>query len=660
MHLFIPLIVLLLAHCSIAAFSPVFPPTSSLSFSRTGTAVSLAQNSDGTWVAFNSTQPRITTRGLYLEEQVTNLCENFNAAPTDLTGVITRNNTSISLADDTPALTAAGFGPALSSFVDLNGARVKVMNGKVLEIDASDSTSSKAYVIQGANKVPGTFVYSVYARKVSGSSNKFVKMGLDNQDGAEVYSNLTTYVRMTGRIELTGTGRAIYIKVDGGAVGRFILNQFEQVFDNDTTTSSPIVVSGANATRGADVATITLPSNSYKRVFITPFRNPPIVRSRPANNRLVLQAELKEPWYASYIQNISLVDDESELPFTNQTIFVNTAFTRRWRGQPMDRSSLQQTFRDDFNRDTITDKTGSGPWYSQVTHSSIGDAYFYQKSRSNDSYAVVDGHLRCRGYTNSNDRWQSCIVQTVNASGYGHQQKYGVWEMRGKVPAGDGVWPAFWPYSVFRYTRPDSPRGEFDIFEFYTDGGTTNRQIHCALNLWKMQDGDYNPEDYDDGHIAKSSIVDLGIDITLDYHTFAGEITPDWIIWYVDNIEVTRIRAFKEWQENMYQQLCLQLRTGFKAQTPGPIDFLVDYVTTYQRVVPSTTSSSGTPTSSSGTPTSTSNAGTTATTSADTTDAPSSSTSSPTTSAPSTGAESTSHVLFPCFSLLMLSFCLFL
>lgn len=110
---------------------------------------------------------------------------------------------------------------------------------------------------------------------------------------------------------------------------------------------------------------------------------------------------------------------------------------------------------------------------------------------------------------------------------------YGKLEARIKVPAGEGVWPAFWLLSTDHLTpeaphlpQPsstdeDDPRlvnrsGEIDIMEFY---GSNPGNVEGTVHTYR---GDYN------GEVVVQNASEA-------FHTYGVEITPTAITWRVDN-----------------------------------------------------------------------------------------------------------------------------
>lgn len=110
--------------------------------------------------------------------------------------------------------------------------------------------------------------------------------------------------------------------------------------------------------------------------------------------------------------------------------------------------------------------------------------------------------------------------------------KYGRFEMRAKLPSGQGSWPAFWMMptdSVYG----DWPRsGEIDIMEAVNlkvkgADGVTESNVHGTLHYGKAWPNNTNS--------GKNYMLPEGKNPADDFHTYAVEWQQGEIRWYVDN-----------------------------------------------------------------------------------------------------------------------------
>lgn len=157
--------------------------------------------------------------------------------------------------------------------------------------------------------------------------------------------------------------------------------------------------------------------------------------------------------------------------------------------------------------------------------------------------------------------------------------QYGWIEARLKVPAGAGLWPAFWMLgSNFNGSNwPDC--GELDIMEYIGREpdlimGTMHGPGYSGvLGLTKWNRQDFNIAD--------------------DFHTYAVEWNKDEISWFFDGVRYSTYTRSdigdKEWVFDQPFFIILNLAVG--GQLPGvvspttafPAQLLVDYVRVYQR-----------------------------------------------------------------------------
>ena len=128
---------------------------------------------------------------------------------------------------------------------------------------------------------------------------------------------------------------------------------------------------------------------------------------------------------------------------------------------------------------------------------------------------VADGFLQltARNERKFGKAYTGALVQAGGIRG-GRSQTfsflYGYAEARIRVPAGQGLWPAFWLMPA-SYTDAN---GEIDI----VDNGTGNPNVlHGGALANKRQDQHQYAHELDPG-----------------FHTFAVDWEPDQIIWYVD------------------------------------------------------------------------------------------------------------------------------
>ncbi len=245
-----------------------------------------------------------------------------------------------------------------------------------------------------------------------------------------------------------------------------------------------------------------------------------------------------------------------------------------------DQDGWHLLFRDEFEGNALdTDKWQRCYWWDDqgCTIASNGELEWYLPG----NVQVVDGKLRLAArpeqtvtpggetyaYTSGMVTTGRPTYDRTVPANFAFQ--YGYAEIRAKIPAGQGLWPAFW---LLPETHRATP--EIDVLEIL---GHEPNKLYMFLHNTNEQG-----EDFADG----TSVT--GPDFSADWHTFAIDWSPNALIWYVDGEEYFRIdEAGLIPATPMY--LILNLAVG--GEWPGPPDettrlpahFEVDYVRVWTR-----------------------------------------------------------------------------
>ncbi len=146
-----------------------------------------------------------------------------------------------------------------------------------------------------------------------------------------------------------------------------------------------------------------------------------------------------------------------------------------------------------------------------------------------DSIEGSDGY----GETLTTLPYSSARLRTLNKGDW----KYGRFEIRAKLPAGQGTWPAIWMLPTDYVYGGWAASGEIDIMEAvnlnttYQDDGATKieNRVHGTLHYGKAWPNNvYSGDAYDFGDETISPVD--------DFHTYAIEWEQDEIRWYVDDV----------------------------------------------------------------------------------------------------------------------------
>jgi beta-glucanase (GH16 family) len=177
----------------------------------------------------------------------------------------------------------------------------------------------------------------------------------------------------------------------------------------------------------------------------------------------------------------------------------------------------------------------------------------------------------------------SARIQTKNQ----YQFQYGRVEARIKVPAGQGLWPAFWMMGadIDKVQWPQC--GELDIME---NIGKEPDKVHGTL---------HGPGYSGAEGLTAAYTLPGGAHFSDDFHRFAIEWEPGVTRFYVDDKlfetqSASSLPAGKQWAFDHPFFLLLNLAVGGywpgdpNAETQFPATMLVDYVRVYKSVAPAT------------------------------------------------------------------------
>jgi hypothetical protein len=151
--------------------------------------------------------------------------------------------------------------------------------------------------------------------------------------------------------------------------------------------------------------------------------------------------------------------------------------------------------------------------------------------------------------------------------------RYGLFELRFKVPEGQGIWPAFW---LFGQNNKD----EIDFFEMK---GEKNNQVHVDIHC---------PDNCDRYYYHWYKKVNWGGWVKLNEYLQDGynTITVIWekgqINWYINGTPISRFYGELQTVMNIILNNSIArdngpFSPGPNADTKFPADFSVDYVRVY-------------------------------------------------------------------------------
>ena len=227
------------------------------------------------------------------------------------------------------------------------------------------------------------------------------------------------------------------------------------------------------------------------------------------------------------------------------------------------------TWRDEFNG-----SDGLKQWRVQVGGWDLQQLQWYDANAlSLDGH----GHLVITASHNSAGHlcwYGSCRYSSGRIDTYGiFSQTYGRFEARIKLPAGRGLWPAFWLEGA-NVGQVASP-GEIDVIE---TNGHNSELVQSFAHL------------YDNRYKAFS--LKLPKPLSAGYHVYRIDWTPKGITLFVDGRAYGHLNAYAGWPFNHPFFIIINLAVG--GIWPGPPDsntrfpahMLVDWVRVYREVAP--------------------------------------------------------------------------
>jgi beta-glucanase (GH16 family) len=235
----------------------------------------------------------------------------------------------------------------------------------------------------------------------------------------------------------------------------------------------------------------------------------------------------------------------------------------------------QLVWSDEFNQDGLPD---TAKWGYDVGYIANKEKQYYTQSRLENG-RVEDGNLVIEARKES---WEGYDYTSARLVTRGKQTwTYGRFEIRAKVPSGNGTWPAIWMLGTNIREAGWPTCGEIDIMEYVGyDPNIVHANVHTKA---------YN----------HSIGTNKGDKIELEkpwenFHVYAIEWFDDRIDFFVDDVKYFSFAKESDqdpavWPFNQPQYLLLNLAIGGNwGGTKGiddnlfPHKFYVDYVRVYE------------------------------------------------------------------------------
>ncbi|HSP23944.1 MAG TPA: glycoside hydrolase family 16 protein, partial [Saliniramus sp.] len=218
------------------------------------------------------------------------------------------------------------------------------------------------------------------------------------------------------------------------------------------------------------------------------------------------------------------------------------------------------------------------PWGSRTNESNVEEQYYIDTRPGRDAaeimalepFRVEDGILSIRA-----DVVPESLREKADGHPYAagllttfrsHAFTYGYFEMRARLPAGRGLWPAFWLLPVEIAWPP-----EIDVMEVL---GHDTRSLHVTLHTGQGEDQ------------TKQGREVPTPDMSEDFHVFGVAWTATEVTWFFDGKEVFSAPT----PDDMHQPKYLLVNLAVGGEWPGspdettmfPASFEIDWIRVWQ------------------------------------------------------------------------------
>ena len=238
-----------------------------------------------------------------------------------------------------------------------------------------------------------------------------------------------------------------------------------------------------------------------------------------------------------------------------------------------DRAGARLTFDDEFTRFEHS-PDGSVGWMTRYTHGRTmhDELEFYSDaSVGADPFRLEDGALVITARLAANPAGLPYVSGAITTYPR-FAQRYGYFEMRARLPAGRGLWPAFWLLPADRSWPP-----EIDVLEVL---GQAPRTLYVSTH---SKVGGPN--------VGATQAVDVA-DVSTAFHRYGVNWTASRLTWCIDGRQVADAATPADLDVPMF--LLVNLAVGGPGSWPGapdattrfPAEMRVDYVRAYAAEAP--------------------------------------------------------------------------
>jgi len=244
----------------------------------------------------------------------------------------------------------------------------------------------------------------------------------------------------------------------------------------------------------------------------------------------------------------------------------------------IDPASLKLTFDDEFNNLSSSPDGSSGTWTTvypfggetaRTLPANHEAEYYSDPSVGENPFSVNNGVLTISATpaaSGSNPYglpYDSGVISTHDS----FAQQYGYFEMRAQLPAGAGLWPAFW-----MIPKNDTYSSELDVLEQL---GNDTKTIYQTAHDWAG------------GDAATGQKISTVTDTSAGFHTYGVDWEPDTTTFYEDGKALGSVTTPASMKTPMI--MMANLAVGGAGSWPGapdgstkfPAQMQIDYVRAY-------------------------------------------------------------------------------
>jgi beta-glucanase (GH16 family) len=256
----------------------------------------------------------------------------------------------------------------------------------------------------------------------------------------------------------------------------------------------------------------------------------------------------------------------------------------------LDRSNLTPTFVDNFDKLSLNLEGSSSPgtWRTNFGYGGLnsftlannGELEVYvdpqfagtkSTSLNINPFQLRDGKLDIVAQPLKQDErqfaWGRAYSSGLLTSKGAFSQKYGLFEIRARMPKGKGLWPAFWLLPVSNTWPP-----ELDVMEIL---GNNPQKLYVS---WHSKVGEK--------HDSLTKAIDIP-DSSEGFHTYSVFWTKDALEWFLDDVQIASSPTPQDFDQPMYMLINLAVGGGWPGApdelTKFPAKYTVDWVRAYAR-----------------------------------------------------------------------------